>query len=337
MPVLDDPMSGRIRSVLVSVPVEVGDLGVMEQEVRRRAARRRRAGRVVAVVATVLVGVVSIGVVHAVGDDERVITDPVAPSTTVTTRAYGFGPLTPLIDAPLPEVPLTRVTTIGDQTLFVESTPTKLGLRLDKGTSAASLGGEPMRMNALVSAASGPPPETPGPMTVFGVTRSEAATVEVTLNDHSRRVPVVRISQLPQLAFFVVEFSVAELRAEMFVSVYDDDGRLLTDNQRISGEHGEFEQAMDDRLGVEWQRAAITAAEVRSDELSIELTVHNCGAEAHPTWTESDNQVSISVQVKLPTSHGDCIDGPTTRIGVGLDRPLAGRAIVDADTERIIQ
>lgn len=255
MPRSDELLDQRVRQSLEELrtgPVDVADA---TRVVRQRAATRlvrRRAARSLAVAAVIAV-VVAGGVLQ---DDRRSQVDTVPMQTTETTPLidYGFAPLTPLLDAPIPATGVLEIARLGERTLVVQSEPDKLSLTLSDPVGAGSMFAEPMRMAALSSSGSSGGSFDPDGGFVYGIARAEVAFVELTFGEGDPiRQATLAVDELPQLRFFLFDVGADRLDPEdggsWSLAAFDADGGLLTDEERIRQETDAFEQAMDDRAG----------------------------------------------------------------------------------------
>jgi hypothetical protein len=337
MPRSDEIFDQRVRQSLEEIRTGPIDVAHATRVVRERAAtrvRRRRAAGSLGVAAVIVV-VVAAGVLQ---DDHRSQVDTVPRQTTETPPSieYGFPPLTPLLDAPIPSTGVLEITKLGDRTLVVHSEPNKLSLILQDPLGAGSMSAEPMRMVALSSGGSSGGTFDPDSGFVYGVTRAEVAFAELTLGDRDPiRQATLAVDELPQLRFFLFDVGAERLDPEhgepWSVAAFDADGGLLTDEKRIREEQEAFEQAMDDRSGVEVVRAGIAGWSSEREDTLV-LQVYACGGEPMPTWTEAADRIEVSVTIKRPVGAGECTSGGSVESHLGLNSPLGGRQVVDAST-----
>jgi hypothetical protein len=260
-------------------------------------------------------------------------------SSSVAPTDYGFGPLTPLVDNPLPVIPPTEVAVSHGHVLSVEAAPESLTLSITDATGGSgAISADPEAMPALISGAVGPASNDPVPKHyLLGATRAEVARVDWVRESGKLSVQSIEHDALPQLRFFLIEdpeqsTSPGPAFEVPLLVAYAADGALLTDSERIHAEEHRFLQEVDRRKGVEDKMAGVGDVSVSEDEQSMALTVFNCGEEPNPTWTIDDSTVTISVTVKRPYSEGDCLTGEAVETAIRLDKRLAGRTIVDGRT-----
>jgi hypothetical protein len=302
--------------------------------------RRIRPGPAVVPLLAITVVLLAVSATNT-ANHEIVVPESPPPSTisSVAPREYGFGPLTPLVDNPLPVVPQTEVVEGHRHVLSVESAPESLTLSLTDATGArGALSGDPEAAPAIISGAMGPASNDPVPKHyVVGATRAEVARVDWVRESGTVSVQTIGHDAFSRLRFFLIEdteqtaFPGPALEAPLLVA-YAADGALLTDSERIHAEEHRFLEEVDRRKGVEDKMAGVRDVSVSEDEQSMALTVFNCGEEPNPTWTIDDSTVTISVTVKRPYSEGDCLTGETVETAIRLDERLAGRTIIDGRT-----
>ncbi|MEO7571969.1 MAG: hypothetical protein ABIX10_05985 [Acidimicrobiales bacterium] len=337
----DDLLGSEIRDALLRTPVGDADEALALSQVRARARgrrRRRRAGGAVgSIVATSLLAIA----VSNVTDSERVVTEaPSAPTTSAPTPRYGFDPLTPLVDEPLPVVPSTELVVFDGHVMSVESAPNALILRTtDPSTGAGSASSaDPLAMGALSFSGVGFDPEDPTPKAyLLGVTRAEVARVDWVRDSETVSVQTIANAAFPRLRFFVIEDAdgvVPERPPRTpFLAAYASDGTLLTDTRRIESEQQAFHAEVDRRKGVEDKIAGIRDVQVNPDGRNMILTVFSCGGEPEPSFPSDATTIRISVTVKLPVENEDCLSGETTELLLGFDEPIGDRVILDERTD----
>lgn len=337
MPRSDELLDERVRRSLEDLRIGPTDVVTATRVVRERAETRLRRRR--AALGMVAAGMITVAVAAGVLQDDRqtkVDTEPSQMTETTLQVEYGFPPLTPLLDAPLPATGAVEITRLGDRTLVVHSEPNMLGLVLQDPVGAGSFSAEPMRMVALVTGASSGGSFDPGGGFVYGMTRAEVAFVELRLGDGDPiRQATFSVDELPQLRFFLFDVGADRLGREggvpWSVAAFDADGGLLTDTDRIRLEQDAFEQAMDDRAGVEVVQGGIAGWSSEHED-SLVLHVYACGGEPRPTWTEASDRIEVSVTVKRPVGEGECVSGDTVASHLGLNSPLGDRQVIDAST-----
>jgi hypothetical protein len=264
---------------------------------------------------------------------------PASMSSSVAPTDYGFGPLTPLVDNPLPVIPPTEVAVSHGHVLSVEVAPESLTLSLTDTTGGSgAISGDPEAMPALISGATGPASNDPVPKHyLLGATRAEVARVDWVRESGTVSVQSIEHDALPQLRFFLIEdpeqsASPGPAFEVPLLVAYAADGALLTDSGRIHAEEQRFLEEVDRRKGVEDKAAGVRDVWVTEDEQRLGLSIFNCGEEPFLTWAIDESAVTISVTVKRPYSEGDCLAGETAETVIGLDERLAGRAIIDGRT-----
>lgn len=336
MPRSDELLDERVRRSLEDLRTGPTDVATATRVVRERAATRlRRRRAVLGVGAALIIAVVAAGVLQ---DDRQsqVDTGPLQTTETTPQIEYGFPPLTPLLDAPIPTMGVLEITKLGGRSLMVNSEPNKLSVILQSPVGAGSMSGDPMRMPAVSSGAASGGTYDPEGGFVFGVTRHEVAFVELTLADGDTiHQATLSVSELPQLRFFVFDVGADHLGPEQgrpwSVAAFDSEGALLTEEKRAWHDQGAFERAMDDRAGLEVVQAGILGWSSQQ-EGSLVLQVYACGGEPRPNWTETTDRIEVSVTVKRPFGEGDCASGDTVESHLGLNSPLGDRQVIDAST-----
>jgi len=312
--------------------------------IQRRGKRVRRMRHLRTAVASLTIAGAAIAVVGTLtdrNDPDRV--DAAGPNADQGKQEYGFAPFTPLVDAPLPVVPRTQLAVMDGHVLSVESAPERLGLILeDPSGSSGSSSSDPEATPALTSSGQGPSSQDPTPKSyVMGVTRAEVARIDWVRSSGTVSVATIAHDALPQLRFFIIEDTEGTfgdhngdgpVPEPPLLRAFSADGTLLTDTERIRAEREEFYEEVDRRRGVEDKVAGVRDALVGPDDLSIVLSIFNCGEEPSPYWTEDTSTVTVSATVKLPYSADDCLSGETVEAHLGLNEPLAGRTIIDGRT-----
>jgi hypothetical protein len=341
MPPQDDVLDDQIRAALLRTFVADADGASALPDVQAKAQSRRNRHRAAGALGSILaVGLLAVSLANTAGH-ETVRTDSPSPPTSSPSAPtnYGFAPLTPLLDEPLPVAPRTELLVSDGHVLSVESTPESLILSLtDAAGGAGSMSADPEAIPALVSGGQGPASNDPVPKHyLYGITRAEVARIDWVRDSGTVSVQTIEHDAFPQLRFFLIEDTEPtashEPRPEVpYLVAYGADGALLTDSERIDAEQQAFLQEVDRRKGVEEKVAGVRDVRVSDDDQSLTLAVFNCGEDPFPAWTIDESAVRISVTVKRPYNEGDCLDGETMEAGIGLNERLAGRTIIDART-----
>jgi hypothetical protein len=76
-------------------------------------------------------------------------------------------------------------------------------------------------------------------------------------------------------------------------------------------------------------RQVLEVTALSADERSVELMVASCNGSPAPTAQVDENEGSVVVRVTGGTTNEDCADS----VCIELDRPLDGRALIDATTD----
>lgn len=337
-----DVLDDRIREALQQTSVGSADLGSVRSSVQAAARARRNRRRAGAAIGSAAACGLLAFVLADQPEDARVETEaPAASDTTTAADEYGFAPYTPLVDGPLPLVPLTELAKIDRYILAVTSEPGKLGLRLSDGLSSGGSSSDPEATPAITFSGQSPSEQEPeGKHLITGITRSEVTRIDWVRSSGTVSVATIAHPALPQLRFFIIEDTLrtlgppepGQLLERPLLVAYGVDGTLLTDSDRIHAEESSFFEEVDRRRGVEDKVAAVREVRVGADGQSLILTVFNCGQEAFPTFAEGDASISISATVKRSYSDGDCLSGETVELHIGLNEPLAERTLIDDRT-----
>jgi hypothetical protein len=336
----DDVLDEQIRVGLARIPVGEVDPARLLSGVKATARKRRRHRTATALAAVAALALLSGALLRPPGHRTFVTVSPsVNPTTPTTSTDYGLAPLTPLVDEPLPSIPSTLLTTRDGHVFTAESTPATLSLALSDPTgSAGSASGDPEAVPAMMWFATGPSENDPAPRSyIAGATRADVARVDLVGAKGTVSVQTIENGAFPQLRFFLIEdpyqIAVPPLPDQLpLVVAFAADGRVLTDSRRINAEENAFLAEVDVRRGVQDKAASVRDAQVSVDERSLILNIFNCGADPQETATFDNAVVRIFATVKLPRSHGDCLDGDTTQRTVGLEQPVAGRLLIDGRT-----
>jgi hypothetical protein len=257
----DDVLDGQIRAALLGVYVRDADPARALLRVRTTARARRIRHRILGVLGSTLVlGLVVVTLTRSPGQ-QAVVTDspPASTTSSVATTDYGFEPLAPLVDGPLPMVPATVVAERNGHVLTVGSAPDALTLTLHGPGGSGGLSGDPQTVPALVSAIVGPAPEDPAPRDyIIGATRAEVARVDWVRESGTARVETIEHAAFPQLRFFIIEAAAGSIVSNPDVEppilgeapvlvAYAADGTVLTDSERIQSEEEAFTREADRR------------------------------------------------------------------------------------------
>lgn len=223
--------------------------------------------------------------------------------------------------------------------LSAESVPGSLILTLTNSVGAASSSSSDPRVSpALTFGAHGPSSHDPIPNHYLtGKTRAEVARVDWVRLSGTVSIPTIEHPAFPGVRFFMVEdtektfgeHAPGDVPERPLLRAFSADGTLLTDTQRIDDEYEDFMEEADHIRGVEDKIARIQSARVEQDDRSITLTIFSCGSEPHPSWEMDDDSIAITATVKLPYRAEDCLAGETVVSRIGLEVPVAGRALID--------
>jgi hypothetical protein len=222
------------------------DVGIAEPG---HASRRRATWRPVTIAAALIVLATIAAIAWRPDSGSRVR------ATRPSIGAYGFPPMTPLLDDLPPSVADTAVITTSGATLTFRMSPSFSSATLTPAGNAGSgsMSGNPMDDPAVIFGMQGQASNDPAPPRRFidGVTRAEVARIEWVSRGRTVSVDTVAAHAFPQLRFFLIQDDgtsnwapgeVALLRA------YDRHGKLLTDTARIKAEEQQFQIAMRARL-----------------------------------------------------------------------------------------
>lgn len=231
-----DVLDDRLRSLSESLPIaDHLDVDAIRRDAAGRVRRRRTMIGAVGAVSVIVVAALAWS--HGVSEQAVIADRPVSLPHPETVEPL-LDATTPLVGEPLPPVPLVEVVRSDDLRLIAGVDSGNLWLQLRDRDTSGGFAGDPTTFPAIENVggtfrtgASGERAQL-----VWGVTRREA--VHVAAFSGSANVGSATTTGHPDLAnvrFFIIRLDHPAPSEDLIVGVYDSDGRLLIDSQRIRG------------------------------------------------------------------------------------------------------